>query len=176
MRAGIMAGGDGVVDHVKTIDVWPPQDSLATILHETQGNGGGPYNVLKNLARLAARFPLEAVGLVGDDASGRAIAEDCRVHGIDTTQLRVTDAAPTSHTDVMTVADTRPRTFFHQRGANALLAPEHSIFRRRARSGFTLGICCCSTSSMRSAARASRGRWRCFGGRGRRGWRRHSIA
>jgi sugar/nucleoside kinase (ribokinase family) len=32
-----------------------------------------------------------------------------------------TDAAPTSYTDVMTVASTGRRTFFHQRGANALL-------------------------------------------------------
>lgn len=139
MRAGIIAGGNWVVDHVKTIDVWPPQDSLATIVHETQGNGGGPYNVLKNLARLGARFPLEAIGLVGDDASGRAIAEDCRAHGIDTTQLRVTAAAPTSHTDVMTVADTRRRTFFHQRGANALLAPEHFDFSATRAKRFQLG-------------------------------------
>lgn len=139
MRAGIIAGGNWVVDHVKTIDVWPPQDSLATILHQTQGNGGGPYNVLKNLARLGARFPLEAIGLVGDDAGGRAIAEDCRAHEIDTAQLRVTAAAPTSHTDVMTVADSRRRTFFHQRGTNALLAPEHFDFSATRAKRFHLG-------------------------------------
>jgi len=34
----------------------------------------------------------------------------------------------TSYTDVMTVRDTGRRTFFHQRGANAILAPEHFDF------------------------------------------------
>ena len=57
MRSGIIAGGNWIVDHVKLIDTWPPQDALATILSQSWGNGGSPYNVLKNLARLGASFP-----------------------------------------------------------------------------------------------------------------------
>ena len=53
-----------------------------------------------------------------------------RPTGIDTTQLHRTDRASTSYTDAMTVASTGRRTFFHQRGANALLAPEHFDFQR----------------------------------------------
>lgn len=131
---GILAGGNWIVDHVKLLDRWPPQDGLAQILARSAGNGGGPYNVLKDLAKLGAPFPLEAVGLLGDDADGRAIRADTAAHGIDATQLHVTNAAPTSFTDVMTVRATGRRTFFHAPGANALLAPEHFDFAQtRAR-------------------------------------------
>src|ERR1700722_10683119 len=121
MRSGILAGGNWIVDNVKLIDAWPPQDSLATILSESAANGGAPYNVLKDLARLGAAFPLAAVGLVGDDANGRSILADCRAHRIDTARLQSTRLAPTSYTDVMTTQATGRRTFFHLRGANALL-------------------------------------------------------
>ena len=127
------------MDHVKVIDTWPPQDALASILSQSWGNGGSPYNLLKNVARFGATFPREAIGLVGDDASGRIIQDDCRAHGIDMQQLRVTASAPTSYTDVMTEASTRRRTFFHQRGANAILAPEHFDFARTNAKLFHLG-------------------------------------
>ncbi|HEU5079084.1 MAG TPA: carbohydrate kinase family protein [Opitutaceae bacterium] len=127
-RRGLVAGGNWVSDHVKMIDMWPPQDALASISSETISNGGGPYNVLKNLARLGAPFPLRGVGLVGEDVDGRRILDDCRAHHIDTAQLRTTRDAPTSFTDVMTVQGTGRRTFFHQRGANRLLDVEHFDF------------------------------------------------
>jgi sugar/nucleoside kinase (ribokinase family) len=139
VRHGIIAGGNWIVDRVKTIDLWPPQDSLASILAESIGNGGSPFNILKDLARLGATFPLEAVGLVGDDVNGTWIREECRVHGIDARQLRTTADAPTSYTDVMTVGSTGRRTFFHQRGANALLAPEHFDFSATRAKIFHLG-------------------------------------
>lgn len=127
-RRGLIAGGNWLVDHVKLIDSWPPQDGLVNILAQSAGNGGGPYNVLKALARMRAPFPLEAIGLVGDDENGRTIRADCEAHGIDARQLRSHPTAPTSYTDVMTVRGTGRRTFFHNRGANALLAPEHFDF------------------------------------------------
>ena len=125
MRNGIIAGGNWIVDHIKVIDRWPTQDALASILREDKSGGGSPYNILKDLARLGTAIPLAAVGLVGDDEDGRAIIRDCQAHGIDTAQLRVNPAAATSYTDVMTVAHDGRRTFFHQRGANAALGPEH---------------------------------------------------
>ena len=138
-RRGLLAGGNWIVDYVKLIDTWPPQDALATITGQSWGNGGSPFNVLMDLAKLGAPFSLEGVGLVGDDASGRLIRDDCQAHGIDTAQLRVTAAAPTSYTDVMTVQSTGRRTFFHQRGANARLAPEHFDFTRTRARRFHLG-------------------------------------
>lgn len=139
MRSGILAGGNWIVDHVKLIDAWPPQDALARIFRDSRHNGGGPYNLLKDLAQMRAPFPLEAAGLLGDDDYGRWILADCRAAGIDTRQLQTTPAAATSYTDVMTVRDTGRRTFFHQSGANAKLAPAHFDFTRTNAKIFYLG-------------------------------------
>lgn len=133
-RSGILAGGNFIIDYVKIIDDYPAENMLASILSESPSNGGGPYNVLRDLAAMGAPFPLEAAGLVGKDANGDRILEDCRSHGIDTSQLHQTGNAPTSYTDAMTVQSTGRRTFFHQRGANALLDDFHFDFTRtRAR-------------------------------------------
>jgi len=102
------------------IDVYPQRDQLANIRGQSQGTGGAAYNVLIDLARLEAPFPLMAAGLVGDDDLGRVILEDCRRHHIDTRHLQSTPLAPTSYTDVMTEQGNGHRTFFHHRGANAL--------------------------------------------------------
>lgn len=124
-RSGILAAGNIIVDYVKIIDAYPEQDMLASILSESQANGGGPYNVLKDLSAMQAGFPLAACGLVGDDANGHWIRQDCTAHGIDTTQLHQTSERSTSYTDAMTVQSTGRRTFFHQRGANALFHESH---------------------------------------------------
>jgi len=138
-RNGIMAAGNFIVDQVKIIDAWPEQDTLANIASETTSNGGGPYNVLKDLEALGAEFPLEAAGLLGRDADARWIRADCSAHGIDVSQLRATGRAATSYTDAMCVASDGRRTFFHQRGANALFSPEHVELRNSGARIFLLG-------------------------------------
>ena len=120
VRSGVLAAGNWIIDQVKIIDVYPQRDQLANIRGQSQGTGGSPYNVLIDLAQLQAPFPLFAAGLVGNDALGRVILEDCRRHNIDTRRLESTPLAPTSYTDVMTEASGGHRTFFHHRGANAL--------------------------------------------------------
>jgi sugar/nucleoside kinase (ribokinase family) len=127
-RSGLLAAGNFIVDHVKIIDCYPGEEMLASILRESSANGGGPYNILKDLAKMGAPFPLAAAGLIGSDAQGRWILDDCTAHGIDTARLCQTDKVSTSYTDAFTVESTGRRTFFHQRGANALLAPEHFDF------------------------------------------------
>jgi len=119
-RKGILAGGNWIVDQVKMIDVWPQPEQLANIHNQYEGTGGAPYNVLIDLAKLGARFPLMAAGLVGKDALGRRVFQDCRAHKINTKHLGSTDRAPTSYTDVMTEIKGGRRTFFHMRGTNAL--------------------------------------------------------
>lgn len=138
-RKGLLAGGNWIVDHIKLVDCWPPEETLASIREESRSGGGSPCNILKDLARLGAPFPLEAVGLVGADELGRWIRADCHAHGIATRQLRATRALPTSYTDVVTVQANGRRTFFHQRGTNALLAPEHFDFTQTRARIFHLG-------------------------------------
>ncbi len=139
MRSGILAGGNWIRDHVKTVDAWPEQDGLVTILGQSVGNGGGPYNVLKDLSKLGAPFPLAGAGLLGDDADGRAILAECRSLGIDTAQLHMTRGLSTGYTDVMTVRGSGRRTFFHHRGANARLGTDHFDFTRARARIFYLG-------------------------------------
>jgi sugar/nucleoside kinase (ribokinase family) len=138
-RHGLLAGGNWIIDQVKLVDVYPQRESLANISSQSQGTGGAPYNVLVNLAKLGADFPLQAAGLVGKDGLGTAILDDCKRHKIDTKYLRTTDAANTSYTDVMTeVADGR-RTFFHYRGANSFWKGEELAFAKTRASIFHLG-------------------------------------
>src|SRR6201996_1524104 len=111
-RAGVLAGGNWIVDQVKLVDVFPQREQLANIRSQYQGTGGAPYNVLLNLAKLGAPFPLSAAGLVGDDALGREILDDCRRHKINTQYLRTAPKVSTSYTDVMTELDCGRRTFF----------------------------------------------------------------
>ena len=118
-RQGILAAGNFIVDRIKRINVYPAENMLATIDDETRSNGGGPYNVLKDLAAMGAGYPLVAAGRIGEDADGEWIRRDCREHGIDATGLAGDAEHPTSYTEVMTVRDTGRRTFFHRRGASA---------------------------------------------------------
>src|SRR6266513_4571353 len=101
LRRGILGGGNWIIDQVKLIDVFPKLEQLANIRSQSQGTGGAPYNVLLDLAKLGADFPLFGAGLVGKDALGELILADCRQHKIDTKYLRSTPEAATSYTDVM---------------------------------------------------------------------------
>ena len=119
-RRGILAGGNWIIDQVKIIDVYPEPEKLGNILGQSQGTGGGPYNVLMDLAKSGVAFPLSGAGLVGKDPLGEQILADCRQHKIDAHWLTQTNKASTSFTDVMTERATGRRTFFHDRGTNAL--------------------------------------------------------
>jgi len=117
---GLMAGGNWIIDQVKLIDVYPQPEQLGNIRGQSQGTGGAPFNVLVDLAKSNAPFPLYGAGLVGQDALGQQILNTCREHKIDVRYIGRTSNAPTSYTDVMTEERNGRRTFFHARGANAL--------------------------------------------------------
>jgi sugar/nucleoside kinase (ribokinase family) len=138
-RQGIIAGGNWILDHVKVVNRFPEQDCLASILSESTSNGGAAYNLLIDLAKLGFPHKLFGVGLVGLDAGGDRVLSDCKAHGIDTSGLKRTGEKSTSYTDVMTVQGTGRRTFFHYRGANALLDGSHFDFRTTAAKHFHLG-------------------------------------
>jgi sugar/nucleoside kinase (ribokinase family) len=127
-RQGITAGGNFIRDYTRIIDDYPEQETLANILAMDSSNGGAPYNVLKNLSKMGVNFPLSAIGIIGNDETGKEIVNDCTRHHIDTRGILLTDQAGTSFTDVMVVRNTGKRTFFHYRGANAMLASGHFDF------------------------------------------------
>lgn len=90
-RSGILAAGNFIVDRVKLVDRYPGEGELANIQQELLSNGGGAYNVLRNLAALGADYPLGAAGLVGADQNGDWIRSDCEAAGIDVSRLRRSD-------------------------------------------------------------------------------------
>lgn len=138
-RNGLLAGGNWIVDAVKVIDVFPQQDALANISSVTKGAGGSPFNILVDLALMGAKFPLHGAGLIGGDDNGNWILDLCKKSGINTSALLRSGDAPTSFTDVMTVKSTGRRTFFHARGTNALLGPEHFDFTQTTAKHFHYG-------------------------------------
>jgi len=125
MRRGITAGGNWIVDRVKTVDRLPGRGMLANIRSETRSMGGGPANVLADLARMGAGFPLRGAGMVGCDPDGDFVLQTTRGYGIETSGLVRGAEATTSYTDVMTEIGNGDRSFYHFRGANALFGPEH---------------------------------------------------
>jgi len=129
-RRGIAGAGNWIIDQVKVIDRYPQEDHLAVILSESRGTGGAPYNVLVGLRALDSDLPLEAIGVVGNDPNGREILDHLRRLNIKSDLLRTDSSVSTSYTDVMSVQTTGRRTFFHNRGANALLCGEDFEFDR----------------------------------------------
>ncbi|WP_018605705.1 carbohydrate kinase family protein [Uliginosibacterium gangwonense] len=127
-RSGVICGGCWLVDHNNSIAHWPEEETLANILTRTTDGGGPAHNMAIDLARLGATFPLWAMGAVGADDAGRFLQASCHQHGIDASRLRVIENVATSHTDVMTVASSGKRTFFHHQGANAHLSPDDFDF------------------------------------------------
>ena len=138
-RRGLLAGGNWIIDQVKMIDVYPQPEQLGNIRSQSQGTGGAPYNVLIDLAKSGAPFPLLAAGMVGKDSLGERILDDCRTNRIDIRNLSRTTKAPTSYTDVMTEQGHGRRTFFHARGANALWRGADLDFNRSRARIFHLG-------------------------------------
>jgi hypothetical protein len=56
-----VVGGNWIVDHHRIFDAGPTQDALASILTESNGNGGSPFNILKDLACRGEPFVVSPV-------------------------------------------------------------------------------------------------------------------
>jgi sugar/nucleoside kinase (ribokinase family) len=138
-KNGIVAGGNWIVDRVKILDTIPTCGMLCTIFSETQSTGGAPANVLADLAKLQAPFPLAGTGIVGNDPAGRYILDTFRKLGVDVSGILTTKKAATSYTDVMTEQRSGDRAFFQYRGANALFGPEHVAINKLTCRIFHLG-------------------------------------
>jgi len=109
----VLAVGTFVVDYHKVLDHYPQERGGARVLREQISNGGAPFNLLVNLARLGVGFPLHAAAKVGRDLDGQYVLECCSKYGIDTTQLIGVEGASTGYTDVFTVERTGQHTCFH---------------------------------------------------------------
>lgn len=122
-RSGIVLAGTISLDIVNIVDHWPSEETLAYIEKTVHAAGGPPHNAAAGLLKLAAPFPVKLVAMVGDDAYADTFLSSARSYGLDTGHIRHVAGGITSHTQIMSSAQTGRRTFFHQSGVNAKLSP-----------------------------------------------------
>ncbi|MBP5530832.1 MAG: carbohydrate kinase family protein [Lentisphaeria bacterium] len=122
MRKGIVGAGNLIVDKIKVIDRWPGEGNLCNITSTVSSAGGGPCNILFDIAAADPEIPLYVAGRIGNDADGDYLVKVISEHGVDSSSLIRSTTAPTSYTDVMSGGGNR--TFFHCRGASAELSVE----------------------------------------------------
>ena len=129
-RVGITIGGIIVYDYIKIIDNYPKVGQLANILSISYSVGGAVPNTLIDLAKMDKSLSLQAIGMIGDDESGKYVLKFLRDNGINTEMVYMQNKIGTSFTDDMIIESTGERTFFHYRGANSLLDFSHFDFEK----------------------------------------------
>ena len=115
-RKGIIGAGNWIVDNIKYIDRWAGEGNLCNILGQEMATGGGPTNVLFDIAAMDCGIPLYAAGRIGNDALGDYLMTEIKKRNIDVSNIIMTDT-PTSYTDVM--SGNGKRSFFCCRGSNS---------------------------------------------------------
>ena len=122
-RNGIAIAGNILTDCVKQIDFYPEKGMLSNIHSYAMAVGGCVPNTGIDLAKIDSQMKISALGRIGNDEGGRYVVGEMIKKGIDVSGIVTSTTAPTSFCDVITVASTGERTFFHHRGANAEFSP-----------------------------------------------------
>lgn len=117
---GIVIAGSILTDNVKMIKAYPEKSMLTTIESESLAVGGCVPNTAIDIKKVDPDMQISVLGRVGNDYKGDYVVKEMQKVGINTDGVIVTVSAPTSYSDVMTVSETGERTFFHNRGANAV--------------------------------------------------------
>ena len=122
-KKGITIAGNMILDVVKSITDYPACGLLTHINSVSYAVGGCAPNTAVNLAKIDGSVPVSVVGKLGSDEYGRYVMNYLQKNGLDVSRVIVSDALPTSFTDVMSVPSGE-RTFFYQKGANKTFSPE----------------------------------------------------
>lgn len=139
-RRGILAAGTWLQDIIKIVDAWPAEEQVAQIQETSRQGGGSAHNLGVDIKRLDADMPVEAIGLLGQDAVGEFLLQQIHSAGVESTQIHRTAQTSTSFTDVISDAGTGKRTFFHHRGTSDLLTPQHFDFSKTQSKILHLGL------------------------------------
>ncbi|MEI6100270.1 MAG: carbohydrate kinase family protein [Eubacteriales bacterium] len=124
MREGICVAGNLIVDILYPIESYPGKSELTTITNGiARSTGGAACNVTMDLASLDPNLPLSVIGILGEDTEADFVAGQFEKYkNIDISNIK--RKGVTSFTAVMCENTTKARTFFHYRGANAILSEE----------------------------------------------------
>lgn len=123
-KKGIVIAGNLLVDTVKRINHYPEQGTLALVSECSRAVGGCGCNTAINLVKIDPSLPVSSCGLVGMDENGRYLLAELQKNGVNVDFVLSDENIPTSFSDVMSVPGGE-RTFFHQKGANAVFDPSH---------------------------------------------------
>ena len=127
-RRGVLTAGTLCVDFNKSIARWPDEDTSNEVLAIDRQGGGSGFNMAIDLSRLDPSFPVEAMGVVGDDELGRFIAGELDAHGVKHGRLQALPGGMTQSVDAFNVLENGRRTHFYYQGVAADLTPDHFDF------------------------------------------------
>ena len=123
-RRGVLSAGTWCVDFNKSIARWPDDDTSNEVLAIDRDGGGSGFNMALDLKRLDPDFPVEAMGLVGDDDLGRFLFGECDAHGVARAALKALPGGATMSVDAFNVQMNGRRTHFYHQGVAAEMTPD----------------------------------------------------
>lgn len=129
-RQGVATAGTWCVDLNKSIAQWPAEDTSNEVLAIDRQGGGSACNMAIDLKRLDPDFPVETMGVVGDDDDARFLLAQCDAYRIERAGLLRLPGGGTMSVDAFNVVSTGRRTHFFHQGVAALMNPEHFDFSR----------------------------------------------
>ncbi len=124
-RRGVLSAGTWCVDFNKSIARWPNEDTSNEVFAIERQGGGSGFNMALDLKRLDPEFPVEAMGIVGDDDLARFLFGECDAHGVTRAGLRALDGGATMSVDAFNVEGSGRRTHFYHQGVAAEMTPDH---------------------------------------------------
>lgn len=139
-RRGVLSAGSFCVDFNKSVARFPEQDTVAEVLRIDRQGGGSGYNMAIDLKRLDPDFPVEAMGVVGDDDLGQFLIGACREKGIHCEGLARLPGGATMSVDAINALDTGRRTHFFHPGVAAAMNPDHFEFASTSARILHLGL------------------------------------
>src|ERR1700753_1305166 len=111
-RRGVLSAGTWCVDFNKSMARWPDEDTSNEVFAIDRQNGGSGSNMAFDLKRLDPDFPVEAMGLVGEDDLGGFLIAECDARGVNRTALRARPRGATMSVDAFNVEANGRRTHF----------------------------------------------------------------
>jgi len=127
-KRGVVSAGTWCVDFNKSIARWPQEDTSNEVLAVDRQGGGSGFNMAIDLKRLDQNFPVEAMGLVGDDDLGRFLFSQCDAHGVARDRLKFAPEGATMSVDAFNVIESGRRTHFYHQGVAAQMTPDDFDF------------------------------------------------
>jgi len=127
-RRGVLSAGTWCVDFNKSIARWPSEDTSNEVFDIDRQGGGSGFNMALDLKRLDPAFPVEAMGVVGDDDLGRFLIAECDGRGVKRAGLLALPGGATMSVDAFNVRESGRRTHFFHQGVAAEMTPDHFDF------------------------------------------------